>query len=248
MADSKVSRKTEIAGDGGGDGKRMRGSDNNIYRPPPPNYSPLLSSLSPSELLNRYNKLLDRYPLRTKMITSAVVSAFGSALGSLLSSSSSNNNNHNTRQKSSSRINWVDVFSYAIHGGLINAPICHYWFEFLATNGPSSNTASVLVDQLVVQPPLLVLMFVCLDIIRANIRASIDQFREANVVGKALTAAGPAVVDSWRFWPFAVYFTFKYLKKKHYTVALNLCSVAWTAYLAKGGGTGGDANSSDALV
>lgn len=243
MADSNATRKTDD-----GDGER-RSSDNYIYRPPPPNYSPL-SSLSPSELLNRYNKLLDRYPLRTKMITSAVVSAFGSALGSLLSSSSSSNsNNHNKRQKStSSRINWVDVFSYAIHGGLINAPICHYWFEWLATNGPSSNTASVLVDQLVVQPPLLVLMFVCLDVIRANIRASIDQFRVGNVVGKALTEAGPAVVDSWRFWPFAVYFTFKYLKKKHYTVALNLCSVAWTAYLAKGGGTGGDANSSDALV
>ena len=83
MTDSNATRKTEIAGGDGGDGKRMRGSDNNIYRPPPPNSSPL-SSLSPSELLNRYNKLLDRYPLRTKMITSAVVSAFGSALGSLL--------------------------------------------------------------------------------------------------------------------------------------------------------------------
>lgn len=203
-----------------------------IYRPPA---SP--RRISPSELLHRYNKLLDRYPLRTKMITSAVVSAFGSALGSFLSSSNENKPSNNKRQ--SSRINWVDVFSYAIHGGLINAPICHYWFEWLATNGPSSNTSSVLVDQLVVQPPLLVLMFVCLDVIRANIRASIGQFRKANVVGKALTAAGPAVVDSWRFWPFAVYFTFKYLKKKHYTVALNLCSVAWTAYLAKGGGGGG---------
>ncbi|KAK1746507.1 Mpv17/PMP22 family protein [Skeletonema marinoi] len=213
----------------------------NIYRPIRPNPNPI----SPSELLNRYNKLLDRYPLRTKMITSAVVSAFGSALGSFLSSSNTNNNNNkpsNNKRQSPSRINWVDVFSYAIHGGIINAPICHYWFEWLATNGPSSNTSSVLVDQLVVQPPLLVLMFVCLDVLRANIRASIGQFREANVVGKALSAAGPAVVDSWRFWPFAVYFTFKYLKKKHYTVALNLCSVAWTAYLAKGGG-GGDAAS-----
>lgn len=41
-------------------------------------------------------------------------------------------------------------------GGLINAPISHYWFEWLSINGPSSSTASVLVDQLVVQPPLLV--------------------------------------------------------------------------------------------
>lgn len=222
-----------------GDGKCT--TVTNIYRAPKP--SPPI--LSPSELLNRYNKLLDRYPLRTKMVTSAIVSAFGSALGSFLSSSNANSKPSNTKRQSPSRINWVDVFSYAIHGGLINAPICHYWFEWLATNGPSSNTSSVLVDQLVVQPPLLVLMFVCLDVLRANIRASIGQFRDANVVGKALSAAGPAVVDSWRFWPFAVYFTFKYLKKKHYTVALNLCSVAWTAYLAKGGGGGGGDVASD---
>ena len=211
-----------------------------MYRSPNP--QPIIS---PSELLNRYNQLLDRYPLRTKMITSAVVSAFGSALGSLLSSSNASHKPNHSKRQSPSRINWVDVFSYAIHGGLINAPICHYWFEWLSANGPSSNTGSVLIDQLVVQPPLLVFMFICLDVLRANIRASIGQFRDANVVGKALSTAGPAVVDSWRFWPFAVYFTFKYLQKKHYTVALNMCSVAWTAYLAKGGGGGGDAASSN---
>lgn len=78
-------------------------------------------------------------------------------------------------------------------------------------------------------------MFVSLDVIRANIRATLDQFREAHVVSHALTNALLHVVPkSWRFWPFAVYATFKYLKKKHYTVALNLCSVAWTVYLSRG--------------
>ena len=190
---------------------------------------------SPSELLNAYNKILDEHPLRTKMITSAAVSAFGSALGSFLSSSASTRRTSSRKTESVfSRINWVDVLSYAIHGGLINAPLSHYWFEWLSANGPSSNTASVLVDQLVVQPPLLVLMFVCLDICRANIRATIHQFKEARVVSNALANVGPTVVASWRFWPFAVYLTFKYLKKKHYTVALNLCSVAWTVYLSRG--------------
>lgn len=212
----------------------------------PQNNSPIPP---PSEWLNRYNKLLDRYPLKTKMITSAIVSAFGSALGSYLSASAaesglkSRHNSHGGASKSSSRsmiakINWIDVISYAFHSGLISAPICHYWFEWLSVNGPSSNTASVLVDQVIVQPPLLVLMFVCLDIFRANMRATLDQFRKAGVVSKALEKAGPTVVASWRFWPFAVYFTFKYLKKKHYTVALNLCSVAWTVYLSKGSGAG----------
>ncbi|KAL3804376.1 hypothetical protein HJC23_011304 [Cyclotella cryptica] len=186
----------------------------------------------PSEWLSAYNRILDRHPLRTKMITSAIVSAFGSALGSYLSNTSSRKVDKQTGSVFS-KINWTDVLSYAIHGGLINAPISHYWFEWLSVNGPSSNTASVLVDQLVVQPPLLVLMFVCLDIFRANIRATINQFREARVISNALENAGPAIVASWRFWPFAVYLTFKYLKKKHYTVALNLCSVAWTVYLSR---------------
>jgi hypothetical protein len=189
----------------------------------------------PSEWLSAYNRILDRHPLQTKMITSAIVSAFGSALGSYLSASANKRGRADKRKESVfSKINWTDVLSYAIHGGLINAPICHYWFEWLSVHGPSSNTASVLVDQLVVQPPLLVLMFVCLNVFRANIRATINQFTKARVISNSLANAGPAVVASWRFWPFAVYLTFKYLKKKHYTVALNLCSVAWTVYLSRG--------------
>ena len=85
-------------------------------------------------------------------------------------------------------------------------------------------------------------MFICLDVLRANIRATLYQFREADVISKSLTKALQVVPNSWRFWPFAVYFTFKYLKKKHYTVALNLCSVAWTVYLSRGsrGGNGSE--------
>eukprot|EP00956_Cyclotella_meneghiniana_P024163 scaffold48198_cov78-Cyclotella_meneghiniana.AAC.1 len=193
--------------------------------------------ISPSEWLNAYNKTLDMHPLKTKMITSAVVSAFGSALGSYLSTPPKENKKASQRGRSESvlsRINWVDVISFAIHGGLINAPLSHYWFDWLSAHGPSSNTASVLLDQLCVQPPLLVVMFVTLDICRANIRATINQFREDTVLSNALTNVPPTVVASWRFWPFAVYFTFKYLKKKHYTVALNLCSIAWTVYLSRG--------------
>ncbi len=203
---------------------------------------------SPSDsLLNRYNRLLDLYPLKTKMITSALVSAFGSALGSYLSATTAEERLRHRRQnlgsspssKSAlSKINWIDVFSYSLHSGLIQAPICHYWFEWLSVNGPTSNTASVLVDQVMVQPPLLVLMFICLDIFRANMRRTLDLFLKEGILSQALAKAGPTVVASWRFWPFAVYFTFKYLKKKHYTVALNLCSVAWTVYLSKTTGAG----------
>ncbi|KAL9191477.1 hypothetical protein ACHAXT_001183 [Thalassiosira profunda] len=176
------------------------GQEGGAIAPSPSSY---LSIPSPSEWLSRCNNLLDRYPLQTKMITSFCVSAFGSALGSYLSASAKENRtskSNNGKCKAGhkpmlAKVNWVDVLAYAIHGGLINAPISHYWFEWLSANGPSSNTASVLVDQVVVQPPLL-----------------------------------------------AFYATFRYLKKKHYTVALNLCSVAWTVYLSRGAGAESEDN------
>lgn len=118
---------------------------------------------SPSEWLLRYNRLLDLYPLQTKMCTSFLVSAFGSALGSYSSAMKSKKHGQiickSKRESKLSKINWVDVLAYAIHGALINTPICHYWYEWLSVHGPSSNTANVLVDQLVVQPPLLACKF-----------------------------------------------------------------------------------------
>jgi hypothetical protein len=126
----------------------------------------------PSEWLHRYNQLLDRYPLRTKMCTSFLVSAVGSALGSYSAAAldAKHRNELSKREKAGknfkskdesllSIINWIDVLSYAIHGALINTPICHFWYEWLSVHGPKTNTASVLVDQLVVQPPLLACKF-----------------------------------------------------------------------------------------
>ena len=119
---------------------------------------------SPSEWLTRYNQQLDGHPLRTKMVTSLFVSAFGSALGSYLSNATTEkqqraNSIRRNNDAKSTKINWVDVLSFALHGCFINAPISHYWFEWLSVNGPSSTTASTLVDQLVVQPPLLARKF-----------------------------------------------------------------------------------------
>mmetsp|Transcript_11807 Transcript_11807/g.24334 ORF Transcript_11807/g.24334 Transcript_11807/m.24334 type:complete len:206 (+) Transcript_11807:511-1128(+) len=101
-------------------------------------------------------------------------------------------------------------------------------FEWLETNGPKSKSKSMLIDQLCVQPPLLFVMFVFLDMTKAAVREVQPS------CARTLSTIGPTIVSSWRFWPLAVWATFKYLKKKHYTVALNLCSIAWTVYLSKG--------------
>ena len=90
--------------DGGDDDKRRRQSRRS-------------STASSSDLLTRYNKLLDRYPLRTKMCTSFILSAFGSALGSYLSNAKDDKKSHQRKNgdcKATSKINWVDVLAYAM--------------------------------------------------------------------------------------------------------------------------------------
>ena len=179
-----------------------------------------------ASLLDTYNAYLESRPVLTKALTAATVQGLGAALGSILSSPSRSRGG--TECRGGRRVDWLEVFAFALHGGLLNGPIGHYWFEWLDKNGPKSKSKSVLLDQLCVQPPLLFVMFVFLDMTKAAMREIHPS------CGRTLSNIGPTIVSSWRFWPFAVWATFKYLKKKHYTVALNLCSIAWTIYLSKG--------------
>lgn len=174
-----------------------------------------------SDLLMRYNTLLDTYPVHTKVLTSFFVQGFGAFLGSYLTRRSGK------KRGKKKNVDWVEVFAFMIHGGLVNAPICHYWFEWLEKNGPESTFKSMLLDQLVVQPPLLLLMFLTIDMTKS----ALNEMRPS--LSRNVSVVGPTIFNSWKFWPLAVYLTFTYLKKKHYTVALNLCSLAWTIYLSK---------------
>ena len=178
-----------------------------------------------ASLLDTYNAYLESRPVLTKALTAATVQGLGAALGSILSSRRSRGG---TERRGGRRVDWLEVFAFALHGGLLNGPIGHYWFEWIDKNGPKSKSKSMLLDQLCVQPPLLFVMFVFLDMTKAAVREIPPS------CGRTLSNIGPTIVSSWRFWPFAVWATFKYLKKKHYTVALNLCSIAWTIYLSKG--------------
>jgi len=196
---------------------------------------------SMDDLLMKYNDLLDTSPVMTKAISSAIISAFGAALGSLLSSSSGNsasdrkmrNLHHQQKQQhmqKKTRIDWLDVFAFGLHG-LFNGTISHYWFDFLAKQNYSTSK-SMLIDQLAVQPPLLLFMFLFLDMTKASMRAI------GPSLSKNIQTITPTLINSWKFWPLAVYCTFRYLKKKYYTLSLNLCSLAWTIYLTKGQGGG----------
>lgn len=59
----------------------------------------------------------------------------------------------------------------------------------------------MLVDQIIIQPPMILILYVCLDVIKAGLR------EVGPSIHRSLTTVGPVVVRSWRFWPLALYVT-----------------------------------------
>ena len=80
-------------------------------------------------LLDTYNAYLESKPVLTKALTAATVQGLGAALGSILSSSkrSETSSGSGSSQRRGPRIDWLEVFAFALHGGLLNGPIGHYW-------------------------------------------------------------------------------------------------------------------------
>jgi len=166
--------------------------------------------------MQSYMNRLDRDPLVTKSITCAVVSALGALLGNLPSkddkrrqqqrqqagTGNSSNNSHQSLQI------LAEVLAFALYGGLVGGPITHYWHQWLEkqrnnSSGNSSATASsswtLILDQLVAQPPLLFLMHLVLDMTGAAVRQLPHSWN------RSLERTGPSLVLSWRYWPAVVY-------------------------------------------
>ena len=77
-------------------------------------------------LLDTYNAYLESKPVLTKALTAATAQGLGAALGSILSNPKRSEGGGG-QQRRGPRIDWLEVFAFALHGGLLNGPIGHYW-------------------------------------------------------------------------------------------------------------------------
>jgi hypothetical protein len=82
-----------------------------------------------ASLLDTYNAYLESKPVLTKALTAATVQGLGAALGSILSGpkSTETSASGNRTAGRGPRVDWLEVFAFALHGGLLNGPIGHYW-------------------------------------------------------------------------------------------------------------------------
>lgn len=57
----------------------------------------------------------------------------------------------------------------------------------------------MLADQILIQPPMILLMYVSLDVAKAGLHDVLPSFH------RNLSTLAPVVVSSWRLWPVALY-------------------------------------------
>lgn len=74
------------------------------------------------DLRRRYLRLLDEYPLATKSITSAIIGALGSIVGTVLADKTIKGR----LKRRPGIIQWLDVLIYAVYGA-IQGPVSHFW-------------------------------------------------------------------------------------------------------------------------
>ncbi|KAL3909103.1 MAG: hypothetical protein SGARI_002765 [Bacillariaceae sp.] len=76
-------------------------------------------------LLKKYELWLDEYPIKSRCIVGALTAAIGAVMGSRNSASGSSFPRAD-QSKASFKIDWVQVLSFAVHGGLVAGPLSYY--------------------------------------------------------------------------------------------------------------------------
>ena len=157
--------------------------------------------------LQSYQNLLKDQPLLRKSLSCALVCALGSTFGNLhLTSNNSKTTGPPRRKALSNSLTNLQRFSeigaFALYGGLVGGPMTHFWTRWLERHALSiyqSTSWNLLLDQLIAQPPMLLLMHLTLDMAGAAIREVPQAWN------RSLERTGRSLVASWRFWPAAVY-------------------------------------------
>eukprot|EP00934_Nitzschia_sp_Nitz4_P003854 Nitzschia sp. Nitz4//scaffold9_size221794//186231//186982//NITZ4_001376-RA/size221794-snap-gene-0.112-mRNA-1//1//CDS//3329561091//3844//frame0 len=170
-------------------------------------------------ILERYKEWCEKEPLRARCVTFAVVGALGALLGARTNPKSS---------RSKPSVDWLEVIAFALHGGLVAGPLSQVLREFVEETFYDSPSNAVMFNQIIAQPPQLLLMFAFVDVTKTAL-ASIP-----SALGRSSSLLAHVVADSWKFWPLVIYLTSKTVKrKKHSKLVLNVCSILWATHLAR---------------
>lgn len=177
------------------------------------------------QVIEWYLRLLSKFPIATKMVTSAIVQFLGSL----------------TAQKfilKLPKIDWHSVFKFVATGALV-APASHYWFQILdaimqklhpileavrkETGVPAKQMVSLGLDQLMWAPVLNCIFMSWL---------AIFDNQPDKIVYNIKRDLWPTMTKSWMVWPFASFVNLNYVPPELRVLFGNLVGFFWSIYLS----------------
>ncbi|XP_062999821.1 peroxisomal membrane protein 2 [Elgaria multicarinata webbii] len=183
--------------------------------------SPALSKLEsgplPQKLLARYLLLLRLYPVLTKAVSSAILSALGSLLSQVIEKS------HKKRS-----LDLWGPLRFAIYGLVFTGPLSHYFYLYLEQLIPSDVPLAVvkrlLLDRLVVAPAFLALFFFIMNLLEGKDTSAF--------VKRVKSGYWPALKMNWKMWTPVQFVNLNYVPMQFQVLFGNLVALVWFAYLA----------------
>lgn len=168
-----------------------------------------------------YNKMLEKYPIRTKCITSGVLYAVGDYIAQ--KSVATQNNSVDDKH----------LLRATIYGSIILAPLAHVHFDFLewlvvkkiATRASLAPFVKMVIDQFGYWAPMIIVVY------HASMGA-MEGLSYNETVDRLKTLFWPTLKACWILWPVVMVVNFKLIPVAH---QLNFClafSLVWATILS----------------
>ena len=171
--------------------------------------------------LVKYNKLLEKYPLPTKILSSAVIFAVGDIACQIVFEKKSFKN----------EFNWKRTMVMTSVGSIYGAPLLHFWYaravkiaELIGKNQKFRPAISTLLDQTLFAPYCIGSMLFLFEFIdKLDVQKSIS-----NVKSKLWLT----LLANWKIWPLAMLINFSVIPGRYRVLFSNFIGLFWNVYLS----------------
>ena len=171
--------------------------------------------------LAKYNQLLEKHPLATKIISSAVIFALGDIICQTVIEKKTFKNG----------FNWKRTMVMTSVGSLYTAPLLHFWYARvvkvagLITKNPKwVPTVSTILDQTLFAPFCIASMLFLFEFIdKKDIQKSTQNVKDK---------LWPTIVTNWKIWPLAMLINFSIIPANYRVLFSNFIGLFWNVYIS----------------
>jgi len=160
--------------------------------------------------------MLERSPLRTKMVTGTAIAS----LGDLIRQS----------ENKGQGFDWKSFLIFSLWGGAVFTPIAHHWYGIIGKVIPESLgafrfVAMMAMDQTLFPPAVTSLTFFSLTLLLGG--------TPQGGVEKVQRDLWPTLLTNWKVWPLVQALNFKFVPPQLQVLTVNVTAVWWNYVLSK---------------